>query len=76
MNMLFLKYVLLVVGVGMFITAAAIVANDLWLLLRYRHRVAEGAAVTEPEPVRWRTTFALACLAWAPVLVALSIAVV
>jgi len=74
--MLFLKYMLLVVGIGMFVVAAAIVANDLWLAFEYRRRVAQGATAVEPEPVRWRTTVALVCLAWAPILIGMSIVVV
>jgi hypothetical protein len=69
--MLFHKYILLVVGLGMFVIAAAIVVNDAWLLLRYRRRVAKGVLVMEPEPIRWRTTIALACMAWAPLVIAL-----
>jgi regulator of protease activity HflC (stomatin/prohibitin superfamily) len=74
--MLFLKYMLMVAGIGMFVVAAAIVANDAWLVVQYRRRMALGLVAVEPQPIRWRTTVALACLAWGPVLLALSIAVV
>ena len=74
--MLFLKYMLLVVGIGMFVTAASIVANDMWMVVQYRRKTALGAVAVEPQPIRWRTTLALAGLAWAPLLIALSIAVV
>jgi hypothetical protein len=74
--MLFLKYMLLVGGIAMFVIAAAIVANDMWLVVQYRRRLAIGAVVVEPQPVRWRTSVALAFLAWAPLLIALSIVVV
>jgi regulator of protease activity HflC (stomatin/prohibitin superfamily) len=74
--MLFLKYILLAVGVGMFLTAAAIIVNDVFLMLRYRQRMAAGAVAVEPQPIRWRMTVALLGLAWAPLLIALSIAVV
>jgi regulator of protease activity HflC (stomatin/prohibitin superfamily) len=74
--MLFLKYMLLVAGIGMFIVAAAIVANDLWMIVQYRRKTALGAVAVEPQPIRWRATVALAFLAWAPLLIALSIAVV
>jgi len=74
--MLFLKYMLLTVGVGMFVVAAAIVANDLWLAFQYRRKVALGAMAVEPQPLRWRTTVALVCLAWAPILIGMSIVVV
>ncbi len=73
--MLFVKYILLVMGVGMFAVAGANVANDLWMVRRFRRRSAMGVLAIEPEPVRWRATVALACLAWAPLLIALSIAV-
>lgn len=68
--MLFHKYILLVVGLGMFIVALAVVVNDAWLLLRHRRRMERGVLTLEPEPIRWRTTIALACMAWAPLLMA------
>jgi regulator of protease activity HflC (stomatin/prohibitin superfamily) len=74
--MLFLKYMLLVGGIGMFVIAATIVANDMWLVVQYRRRTAIGAVAVEPQPIRWRTSVALAFLAWAPLLIALSIVVV
>ena len=74
--MLFLKYMLLVAGIGMFVVAAAIVANDAWLAFQFRRKTSEGAVAVEPQPIRWRTTVALCCLAWAPILIALSIVVV
>jgi hypothetical protein len=73
--MFFVRYMLLVMGVGMFVVAGAVVANDLWMVRRFRHRAALDVVAIEPEPVRWRATVALACLAWAPLLIALSIAV-
>ena len=74
--MLFLKYMLLVVGLGMFFVAAVIVANDAWLLVQYRRKTALGTVAVEPQPIRWRTTVALVCLAWAPILIGMSIVVV
>ncbi len=73
--MLFIKYMLLVVGVGMFVVAAAIVANDLWLAFEYRRKKALGALAIEPAPVRWSTTVALVCVAWAPILIGVSLVV-
>ena len=73
--MLFLKYILLVVGVGMFVVAGAIVANDLWLAFEYRRKKALGAVAIEPAPVRWSTTVALVCVAWAPILIGASLVV-
>jgi hypothetical protein len=74
-NMLFLRYMLLVGGIGIFVIAAAIVANDMWLV-QYRRRTAIGVVAVEPQPIRWRTSIALAFVAWAPLLIALSIVVV
>ncbi|MGZ4816082.1 MAG: SPFH domain-containing protein [Terriglobales bacterium] len=74
--MLFLKYMLLVAGIGMFVVAAAIVANDAWLAFQYRRKTALGGVAVEPQPIRWRTTVALVCLAWAPILIGMSIVVV
>lgn len=75
--MLALKYFLLITAVGMFVVAAAILAWDYYAELRYRRAQASGAVgLIEPEPVRWRTTLALVLLAWAPMLIALSIVVV
>jgi regulator of protease activity HflC (stomatin/prohibitin superfamily) len=74
--MLFLKYMLLVAGIGMFVVAAAIVANNLWLAFEYRRKSAQGAVAVEPQPLPWRITVALACLAWAPILIGLSIVVI
>ena len=74
--MLFLKYMLLVVGIVMFLVAAAIVAVDLWAALEYKRRSAKGEPAVEPQPLRWRTTVALVCLAWAPILIGMSIVVV
>jgi hypothetical protein len=73
--MLFFKYMLLVVGVGMFVVAAAIVANDLWLTFEYRRKMMQGAVAIEPQPVRWRITAALVCVAWAPILIGMSLVV-
>jgi hypothetical protein len=71
--MLFLKYILLITGIGMFVVAAAIVVNDAWLIVQYRRRTALGIVTAAPQPIRWRATVALACLAWAPWLMALSL---
>ena len=54
----------------------AIVAYDLYSSARYRRALAAGVPQEEPEPVRWRTTVALALLAWAPMLIAFSIVLV
>jgi regulator of protease activity HflC (stomatin/prohibitin superfamily) len=76
--MLFLKYSLMASGIGMILVAMAILSHDLYLQLKYRRALAasEGAAVPPAPAIRWRTSVALAFLAWAPMLLALSIFVV
>lgn len=75
--MLALKYLLLAGAIGMFIAALAVVAYDLYVELQHRRGVARGVTgYPEPEPLRWRTAVALVAVAWAPLLIALSIIVV
>jgi regulator of protease activity HflC (stomatin/prohibitin superfamily) len=77
--MLALKYLLMTGGVGMMIAALGILAYDLYL---YYHEILQRRALqtadgTGAVPViRWRTSLALAMLAWGPLLVAFSIVVV
>jgi regulator of protease activity HflC (stomatin/prohibitin superfamily) len=74
--MLFLKYVLMTGGIGMILVAVGILTYDLSLEMRYR-RAASGAEPLRPQPqIRWRTALAFGMLAWAPILLALSIIVV
>ncbi len=77
--MLFVKDLLLVAGIAMFVIAAAMLAYDAYLFIAYRRRLlkpVEGAT-PGPEPiVRWRTPVALVMLAWAPLLVSASIVIV
>jgi hypothetical protein len=75
--MLFLKYLLMTGGVGMILIALGILAYDLTMELQYRRAMAGGVAPLPAIPkLRWRTTMALAMLAWAPILIALSIVVI
>src|SRR6266850_357750 len=75
--MLFLKYLLITGGVGMILIALGILAYDLTMELQYRRAMAGGVAPLPVIPkLRWRTTMALAMLAWAPILIALSIVVI
>jgi regulator of protease activity HflC (stomatin/prohibitin superfamily) len=76
--MLFLKYVLMTGGVGMILMALGILAYDLTMEIRYRRALAvEGSGPLPAIPkLRWRTAVAVAMLAWAPILVALSIVVI
>lgn len=77
--MLFVKYLLMSGGVGMILVAVGILSYDFYLQMQHRRSSAipepGGAPATAPE-VHWRTTVALALLAWAPLLLALSIVVV
>jgi regulator of protease activity HflC (stomatin/prohibitin superfamily) len=76
--MLALKYLLVVGGLGMILVAVSILAYDLYReMLHRRAQAVTGAGSVEPSPqLRWRTSLALALLAWGPLLVAFSIVVV
>ena len=73
--MLALKYLLIVCGVGMIIAALGMLIYDLYREVLYRRRATEALPGAVPV-VRWRTSLALAMLAWGPLLVAFSIVVV
>ncbi|HXW93107.1 MAG TPA: SPFH domain-containing protein [Terriglobales bacterium] len=73
--MLFLKHVLLWGGITMMATAAGILVYDL--RREWQSKLAIAAGGTGPAPqVRWRTSLALALLAWGPILLALGIVLV
>src|SRR5215831_14902998 len=76
--MLALKYLLISGGLGMILAALSILGYDLYRELMYRRALATVG--TEPTPRRpewrWRTSLALALLAWGPILLAFSIVVV
>jgi regulator of protease activity HflC (stomatin/prohibitin superfamily) len=75
--MLALKYLLMACGVGMMIAAAGILIFDLYREILYRRAQATPGAITLPPVVlRWRTSLALAMLAWGPLLIAFAIVVV
>lgn len=76
--MLFLKYSLTFLAAGLFLTAAALIAYDLWRRLRPRAPQPEGEPPREapPEELRWRLATALAVLAWFPLLLSLAIVVI
>lgn len=75
--MLTLKYLLIAGGVGMMATAAGILIYDAYRRTSLRRALAaEGAAVEVVPVVRWRVSLALGLLAWGPLLIAFSIAVV
>jgi regulator of protease activity HflC (stomatin/prohibitin superfamily) len=75
--MLFLKYLLMWGGIGMIVTAAGMLAYDLYLNLQVRQAIAMGTTpVPSAADVRWRGALGLALLAWGPILLALGIIVV
>ncbi len=76
--MLALKYLLIAVGLGMMVAAVFILAYDFYREILYRRMLAkpEATGVAAPPALRWRTSLALAMLAWGPLLVAFSIVVV
>jgi regulator of protease activity HflC (stomatin/prohibitin superfamily) len=85
--MIALKFLLMVVGVGLFGSAAAVVAYDVYISSRLRWLLArssaqggaEGITPVQPGPfgrVRWELARNLALVGILPVLLALSVAVV
>ncbi len=77
--MLAIKYLLMGIGIAMFGSAAAILGYDLYLMALVRRAVAQlqpGQTAPEERAVRWRVGAALVLLAWAPILVAMSLVVV
>jgi hypothetical protein len=76
--MLFLKYLLMLGGIGMITVAAGILAYDIYLEVKYRQALAvPSAGPLPPVPqMRWRSSLALALLAWGPLILALGIVVV
>lgn len=73
--MLFLKYLLMWGGIGMIAAAIAILTRDFYFEFKHRQSLAAGTPMPKPE-IHWRTSIALAMLAWGPILLALSIVVV
>jgi regulator of protease activity HflC (stomatin/prohibitin superfamily) len=75
--MLTFKYFLMAVGLVLFVAGISVSAYDIWLTIQYRRAVTRGQeGAREPQPIRWRMTLALVALSWAPMLIALSIAIV
>jgi regulator of protease activity HflC (stomatin/prohibitin superfamily) len=75
--MLFLKYLLTSSGIAMMVIAAGILAYDFYLEIRNRQAQATPEAAPTAAPhIRWRTSLALALLAWGPLLIAAGIVVV
>jgi regulator of protease activity HflC (stomatin/prohibitin superfamily) len=76
--MLALKELLIAVGLGMIFLAVSILGYDLYREMLYRRVLGQPGtepAARRPE-LRWRTSLALALLAWGPMLIAFSIVVV
>lgn len=71
--MLTFKYLLLISGLALFLAAAAVLAYDAWLCFRGRRSMGPGNATHRRKPVRWRMTLGLLSLAWAPMLIILSL---
>src|ERR1700758_3175684 len=75
--MLALRYLLMTGGFGLMLAALGILGFDLYREILYRRALSTPGATVPAEPEwRWRTSLALAFLAWGPILLALSIAVV
>ena len=77
--MLLIKYLLMAVGIAMFGSAAAVLGYDFYLLAMARRALAQlqpGETAPAEREVRWRVGVALVVLAWAPILIALSLVVV
>jgi regulator of protease activity HflC (stomatin/prohibitin superfamily) len=76
--MLALKYLLVAGGLGMIFAAVCILTYDLYREMLYRRAMETpgGATTAARVVVRWRTSLALAMLAWGPLLMAFSIVVV
>lgn len=80
--MLLLKYLLLIASLGMFVASAAWLGLDLYGIVKYRGKL--GQVVTEvggtpppsPPPLRWKKYASLVAVAFVPLLLSLSIAVV
>ena len=74
--MLAFKYLLFAIAVALFSGAAAVAIYDLRQSFLARRRATQSGESYSPAAIRWRTTIALALLAWIPLLVAFSIAVI
>ncbi len=78
--MLLLKYLLLSLGVAMFVIAAGILIYDAYLLIAWRrrrlHPDPEAGAPGSAPAMRWRTSVAFVMLAWAPLLISAGIVIV
>ncbi len=75
--MLLLKYLLFAGGIGLFFSAVAVIAYDIYEEAERRRLIARGVSETRAaKPLRWSRAQKLVLLAWLPLLVGLSIQVV
>jgi regulator of protease activity HflC (stomatin/prohibitin superfamily) len=76
--MLALRYLLITCGLGMIFAAVCILTYDLYREMAYRRALETPGETASAAPVvvRWRTSLALAMLAWGPLLAAFGIVVV
>ncbi len=74
--MLAFKYLLFAIAVALFVSAAGVTLYDLKQSYLARRRATQAGESYTPIPLRWRTTIALALLAWIPLLAAFAIAVI
>ena len=76
--MVFLKYLLMLGGIGVITIAAGILAYDICLEMKYRQALTMANAGPLPSvpQMRWRSSLALAMLAWGPIILAVGIVVV
>jgi regulator of protease activity HflC (stomatin/prohibitin superfamily) len=74
--MLFLKYLLMWGGVGMIAVAAGILLYDIYREVQHKQALAAGTVELKMPQMRWRTSLALALLAWGPIVLSLGIVVV
>jgi regulator of protease activity HflC (stomatin/prohibitin superfamily) len=76
-----LKWLLMAAGIAMFGTAAGVVAYDVYLAMQFQKLMGSGEPGTAEKagtrrPIRWTLAAKIFGWAWAPLLLALSVAVV
>src|SRR5216683_6439665 len=76
-----LKWLLMAAGVAMFGTAAGVVAYDVYLAMQFQKLMGSGEPGAAEKagtrrPIRWQFAAKLFGWAWAPLLLALSVAIV
>jgi len=75
--MVLFKYLMLLGGAGMIAAAIALLSRDVYFLSQHKRSSANSDTPAQPSPTtHWRGGFALALLAWGPMLIAMGIVVV